>query len=220
MIGGTKTVASAHRVTWTNSNGPIPDGLTINHKNGIKETTIAWRIWSWLRSLGAASPRDRGSECQSPSAKGKQASEDKDHRSRRFADAPDARQGRDGENHRRSLRDETKSSFGDLHREDLASRLTWPLPNCWKGVSVEDQRRADERIPLLLDTPAALHWISAEPLLGPIKLRCCGTSTVLGEQISRLVVAAARAAPGRDFQHRLGAVDHRAMQGGWCAVLF
>ena len=37
MIGGTKTVASAHRVTWTNSNGPIPDGLTINHKNGIKD---------------------------------------------------------------------------------------------------------------------------------------------------------------------------------------
>lgn len=42
----------------------------------------------------------------------------------------------------------------------------WPAANIWEGVSVEDQRTADERIPILLDTPAALRWISAEPLLG------------------------------------------------------
>jgi len=47
---------------------------------------------------------------------------------------------------------------------------TWPLPNVWLGVSVEDQTRADERIPILLDTPAAIRFISAEPLLGPIDL--------------------------------------------------
>jgi len=46
----------------------------------------------------------------------------------------------------------------------------WPLPNVWLGVSVEDQQRADERIPDLLATPAALRWISAEPLLGPVDL--------------------------------------------------
>jgi protein gp37 len=45
------------------------------------------------------------------------------------------------------------------------------LPNVWLGVSVEDQKTADERIPLLLQTPAAVRWISAEPLLGPIDLR-------------------------------------------------
>lgn len=45
------------------------------------------------------------------------------------------------------------------------------LPNVWLGVSVEDQTRADERIPVLLDTPAAVRWISAEPLLGPVSLR-------------------------------------------------
>lgn len=45
-----------------------------------------------------------------------------------------------------------------------------PLPNVWLGVSTEDQRRADERIPDLLATPAAVRWISAEPLLGPIDL--------------------------------------------------
>jgi len=46
----------------------------------------------------------------------------------------------------------------------------WPLPNVWLGVSCEDQRWADERIPLLLATPAAVRFISAEPLLGPVDL--------------------------------------------------
>lgn len=46
----------------------------------------------------------------------------------------------------------------------------WPLPNVWLGVSVEDQQRADERIPDLLATPAAIRWISAEPLLGPVSI--------------------------------------------------
>ncbi|WP_020178051.1 phage Gp37/Gp68 family protein [Methylopila sp. M107] len=46
-----------------------------------------------------------------------------------------------------------------------------PLPNVWIGTSVEDQRRADERIPILLDTPAAVRWLSSEPLLGPVDLR-------------------------------------------------
>jgi protein gp37 len=46
-----------------------------------------------------------------------------------------------------------------------------PLRNVWLGVSVEDQKRADIRIPALLETPAAVRWISAEPLLGPVDLR-------------------------------------------------
>jgi protein gp37 len=48
--------------------------------------------------------------------------------------------------------------------------LRWPLPNLWLGVSVEDQQRADLRIPALLDTPAAVHFLSCEPLLGPVDL--------------------------------------------------
>jgi protein gp37 len=43
----------------------------------------------------------------------------------------------------------------------------WPLPNVWLGVSCEDQQRADERVPKLLTTPAAVRFISAEPLIGP-----------------------------------------------------
>lgn len=47
---------------------------------------------------------------------------------------------------------------------------TWPLNNVWLGVSVENQHFADERIPLLLQTPAAVRFISAEPLLGPVDI--------------------------------------------------
>ena len=44
----------------------------------------------------------------------------------------------------------------------------WPFENVWLGVSVEDQATADARIPLLLEAPAAVRWISTEPLLGAI----------------------------------------------------
>jgi protein gp37 len=54
--------------------------------------------------------------------------------------------------------------------DEVAEALSWPLPNVWLGVSVENQHFADERIPLLLRTPAAVRFISAEPLLGPIDL--------------------------------------------------
>jgi protein gp37 len=53
----------------------------------------------------------------------------------------------------------------------LPERATWPLPNVWLGVSVEDQATADERIPILLQTPAAVRFISAEPVLGPVSLQ-------------------------------------------------
>lgn len=44
------------------------------------------------------------------------------------------------------------------------------LPNVWLGTSVEDQKTADERIPHLLKTPAAVRFLSIEPLLGPVDL--------------------------------------------------
>jgi hypothetical protein len=44
----------------------------------------------------------------------------------------------------------------------------WPLSNVWLGVSAERQQEADARIPDLLATPAAVRFVSAEPLLGPI----------------------------------------------------
>jgi len=59
--------------------------------------------------------------------------------------------------------------------ENIAARLPkdwgqgWPW--VWLGVSVEDQATADERIPLLWETPAAHRWVSAEPLLEMIDFR-------------------------------------------------
>lgn len=46
----------------------------------------------------------------------------------------------------------------------------WPLRNVWLGTSIEDQATADARIPHLLATPAAVRFLSAEPLLGPVDL--------------------------------------------------
>lgn len=62
----------------------------------------------------------------------------------------------------------------------LPKTWSWPLPNVWLGVSVEDQQRADERIPDLLATPAAIRFASAEPLLGPLNLMRVMTSAVPG----------------------------------------
>lgn len=45
---------------------------------------------------------------------------------------------------------------------------SWPPDNLWLGVSVENQKTADERIPLLLQTPAVKRFVSYEPALGPI----------------------------------------------------
>lgn len=59
-------------------------------------------------------------------------------------------------------------SIGDIDLPDEVLLKKWPLPNVWLGVSVEDQTRADERIPILLATPAAKRFVSAEPLLGPV----------------------------------------------------
>jgi protein gp37 len=72
--------------------------------------------------------------------------------------------------------------------EDTCS--SWPLENLWLGVSVENQEAADERIPELLLTPAAVRFLSCEPLLGPVTLHedgldwltsdhCCGVDWVI-----------------------------------------
>jgi len=59
-------------------------------------------------------------------------------------------------------------SLGHNVMGDGFSILPWPLPNVWLGVSVENQPTADERIPELLRTPAAVRFVSYEPALGPV----------------------------------------------------
>lgn len=51
-----------------------------------------------------------------------------------------------------------------------ASWLPGLPPNVWIGTSVENQAAADKRIPDLLRVPAAVHFLSCEPLLGPVYL--------------------------------------------------
>jgi protein gp37 len=48
----------------------------------------------------------------------------------------------------------------------------WPLPNVLFGVTTEDQQRAEERIPLLLQIPAAVRFLSVEPMLSELDVRC------------------------------------------------
>ncbi len=83
----------------------------------------------------------------------------------------------------RAYMSDTRGVAGVISRVNAAGRAihkgawwkgehtSWPWSNVWLGVSVENQHFADERIPLLLQTPAAVRFISAEPLLEAIDLR-------------------------------------------------
>lgn len=62
--------------------------------------------------------------------------------------------------------DEMNSWAETMMHWDEMSEVSWPLPNVWLGVSVEDQTRADERREDFRNTPAAVKFVSYEPALG------------------------------------------------------
>jgi protein gp37 len=64
----------------------------------------------------------------------------------------------------------------------------WPLPNVWLGVSVENQQRANERIPKLLATEAAIRFLSCEPLLGPVQISASVSSPEELRAVSWVIV--------------------------------
>jgi protein gp37 len=70
------------------------------------------------------------------------------------------------------LHEAAKGLMGYDHpkRPGIDMHQRWPLPNVWLGVSVEDQEAANERIPQLLQCPAAVRFLSCEPILGRIDL--------------------------------------------------
>ena len=76
-----------------------------------------------------------------------------------------------------------------------ASVPVWPLPNVWLMVSAENRKAADERIPLLLETPAAVRGVSLEPLLGPL-----GLEPWLSESIGLTALRPYYQGPGGTFQ--------------------
>jgi protein gp37 len=93
----------------------------------------------------------------------------------------------------------------DRRTDDWAARdlAALPLQNVWLGVSVEDQQRADERIPALLNTPAAIRFLSCEPLLSELDLNKVGTgpwyNAVHGFELDRGGVAFAQPSPAVDW---------------------
>jgi protein gp37 len=66
----------------------------------------------------------------------------------------------------------------------LGAPVAWPFPNVWLGVSVENQAAADERIPLLLQMPAAVRFASCEPLLGPVSLEELPSHSGIGRHLA------------------------------------
>ena len=75
-----------------------------------------------------------------------------------------------------------------------------PYPNVWLGVSVEDQATADARIPLLLQTPAAVRFVSYEPALGPVNFECfpstgCPTGWMEDEKGIDWIICGAESGP-------------------------
>lgn len=84
---------------------------------------------------------------------------------------------------------EAVTDFGvHVMRQRPSRSQLWPdhgqkhgyLPNVWLGVSAENQQWANIRIPALLDTPAAVRFVSAEPLIGPIDLATTAQPNVGG----------------------------------------
>ena len=107
----------------------------------------------------------------------------------------------DDQGHRGEVPDVGSSNLGNLCAPELEAHLTWPLPNVILGVSVEDQQRADERIPKLLECPAALHFLSAEPLLGELDVSPWLPVDTIGgvemEPLIRWVIVGAESGPRR-----------------------
>ena len=106
-------------------------------------------------------------------------------------------------------RDSINATAAELMHWDKMPTVDWPLPNVWLGTSVEDQVRADIRLQFLRSAPAAVRWISAEPLLGRVDLK---------EHISWIdwVVAGGESGPGARPMHPIWARslrDQCAMSG-------
>lgn len=67
-----------------------------------------------------------------------------------------------------------------------ANARVWPLPNVWTGTSCEDQPTANERLPFLLETPAAVRFVSGEPMLAPINfVPWCSTPSAFDAALLR-----------------------------------
>jgi protein gp37 len=88
--------------------------------------------------------------------------------------------------------------------------------NIWLGVTAEDQQRVDERIPLLLQTPAVVRFVSVEPQLGPVNLARWTqrhATTTEGDCVSWCPACASARFGGRDPDSRVDWVITGAESG-------
>ena len=76
----------------------------------------------------------------------------------------------DGDEAMERVIDQAEFIAGSRGAEVVMNATMVALPNVWIGVSAEGRKTAGERIPVLLETPAATRWLSAEPLLGPMEI--------------------------------------------------
>ncbi|MCA0204341.1 MAG: phage Gp37/Gp68 family protein [Proteobacteria bacterium] len=92
------------------------------------------------------------------------------------------------------------AATGSWSTPALDLREGWPLPNVWLGTSIEDQATADARIPHLLATAAAVRFVSAEPLLGPVDLGGYLPDLDCGDGLD-LVIVGGESGPGARPMH-------------------
>lgn len=118
--------------------------------------------------------------------------------------------------------------------KNIVDRLPadWPLPNVWLGVTAETQHEANLRISLLLRIPAAVRFVSVEPMLGAVDISqflgkvsgcnlCCRTSKDSCRAQSGDCCHANETAPGLDWVICGGesGPQARAMQVEWAESL-
>ncbi len=79
----------------------------------------------------------------------------------------------------RKYLDGAKERIGQCFKDaGYSIAFSFPPPNVWLGVTAENQEQADKRIPILLDTPAAVRFVSVEPMLGAINLDMLITNNI------------------------------------------
>lgn len=81
--------------------------------------------------------------------------------------------------------------------------VSWAWPNVWLGTTTENQEEADRRIPHLLAVPAKVHFLSMEPLLGPVDLTCVVRPTLNGAFIDNALTGFISAGVGGMFGHKI-----------------
>ena len=106
-----------------------------------------------------------------------------------------------------------------------------PPPNVWLGVTVENQAHADERIPVLLDTPAAVRFVCCEPFLGPVDLESewgQGVGDLMIENLDWVIVGGENGPGARPMQPEWALAIYRQCKAagvpfwfkGWGSAFF